>query len=80
MYGIPVTEGSANHTPGFTACAATMEAHRITITAAKGMAIAGWRVLESEDVANQVRKQFDDDEKVRGGLAARTSGCCSGHS
>ncbi|CAG8962114.1 hypothetical protein HYFRA_00005157 [Hymenoscyphus fraxineus] len=64
-FGIPVTEGSANHTPGFTACAATIEAHRLTITAAKGMAIAGWQVLESEEVAAQVRRQFENDDRKR---------------
>lgn len=59
MFGIPVTEGSGNHTPGFTACAATDEAHRLTIIAAKGMALAGWRVLESEETARDVWKEFE---------------------
>jgi hypothetical protein len=36
----------------------------LTIVAAKGMAIAGWRILESETVAKKVWQDFDDDEET----------------
>lgn len=64
FYGIPTAEGAYNHTPGFTEFAGKPEAHGLTIVAAKGMAIAGWRILESETVAKKVWQDFDDDEET----------------
>lgn len=50
-------------TPGFTACAGTDEAHRLTIVSAKGMAVAGWRILADDAVAARVRRDFEEDQK-----------------
>ena len=50
-------------TPGFTACAGTDEAHRLTIVTGKGMAVAGWRILAEDVVASRVRRDFEEDQK-----------------
>ena len=39
MYQIPVGPGEGNHTVGFTAAAALPESHRLTLEAAKGIAV-----------------------------------------
>ncbi|KAG9236423.1 metal-dependent amidase/aminoacylase/carboxypeptidase [Amylocarpus encephaloides] len=69
MFGIPVTSGSLNHTPGFTACAGTLEAFRCSIEAAKGMAFAGWQVLEDAAVAKSVWDAFNKGRKDLARLA-----------
>jgi hypothetical protein len=38
MFGIPTTDGVANHTPGFAAAAATEAAHEAALRAAKALA------------------------------------------
>ena len=62
-FGIPCSEGAFNHTLGFTACAATSEAHDLSIVTSKAMAMAGWRVLSDDTVAESVRRDFESDQK-----------------
>lgn len=64
-FAIPAEPGAFNHTPSFTNAAGTSKAHELTIITAKGMAIAGWTVLSDDDVAWRVKKDFEEDKKVR---------------
>jgi hypothetical protein len=64
-FAIPTAPGAYNHTPGFTAAAGSDEAHVAGIITAKGMAVAGWRVLTSDEVARKVREDFEEDVKRR---------------
>ncbi|KAH8884208.1 hypothetical protein GQ53DRAFT_880711 [Thozetella sp. PMI_491] len=63
--GIPSGPGCNNHTPGFTAAASTEEAHELCLSAAKGMAIAGWRILSDNETAAAVRREFETDKSKR---------------
>lgn len=60
-FAIPCPPGAFNHTPGFTACAGTEEAYKLCIVAGKGMAMAAWRILSDEKVAQSVRRDFEED-------------------
>jgi hypothetical protein len=60
-YGIPSGENAANHTPEFTASAATEEAHVLTLMTSKGMAATAWRVLSDEGFAKEVRDGWEKD-------------------
>lgn len=60
-FAIPCPPGAFNHTKGFTACAATDEAHDLAIAAAKGMAVAGWTILTDESVATKIWEDFKAD-------------------
>ncbi|TGO68938.1 hypothetical protein BOTNAR_0017g00010 [Botryotinia narcissicola] len=62
-YGISDT--AFNHTPQFTQAAATKEAHDITILTAKAMAIVGWKILTDDEIADSVRKDFEEDKILR---------------
>jgi hypothetical protein len=62
IFGIPVTEGACNHTPGFTDAAGTDRAHDLAIVTAKGMAVAAWKILTDDQVAAAVRQDFEDDK------------------
>ncbi|KAJ5578607.1 uncharacterized protein N7459_007571 [Penicillium hispanicum] len=64
--GIPAAPGANNHTVGFTAVAGTKESHDLCIHAAKGMAIAGLSILKSDELAEQVKSDFEEDKKRRG--------------
>jgi metal-dependent amidase/aminoacylase/carboxypeptidase family protein len=63
--GVPAEKGCINHTPGFTAIVGTEESHKLGIEAAKGMALAGWRILADGEVAARVRDEFEKDKKLR---------------
>ena len=57
MFAIPTEAG--NHTPGFTAAAATDDAHAATFTAAKAMAQAGLDWLTDADLRDRAQADFD---------------------
>lgn len=63
--GIPAKTGAYNHTPGFTALAGTREAHVLCLESAKGMAIAGWKILADDKAAAQVWQDFETDKKAQ---------------
>ncbi|KAF2099917.1 metal-dependent amidase/aminoacylase/carboxypeptidase [Rhizodiscina lignyota] len=64
MFGIDAREGCYNHTPGFTAAAGTEKAFWQTIETAKGMAAAAWRMLTDDKFAEEVKKDFEEDQKT----------------
>ena len=79
--GIPAKSGSYNHTPGFTAYAGTREAHDRCLAAAKGMSVVGWDILSSSETAMRVRRDFEEDKKIRDlpreqFVAEPVGGCC----
>jgi amidohydrolase len=57
MFGIP-THGAANHTAGFTACAATEEAHAATLRAAKAMAMSALDLYAGPDLLAAAKAEF----------------------
>ncbi|KAL4787102.1 hypothetical protein BJX76DRAFT_345779 [Aspergillus varians] len=61
-FGIPTEEGANNHTAGFTKWAGMPKAHDMAIKSAKGIAIVGWRILESEEISRAIWKNFAEDE------------------
>ncbi|MBW0512357.1 hypothetical protein O181_052072 [Austropuccinia psidii MF-1] len=59
IYAIPTQPGQGNHTKGFTKAASTEKAHQLTLSSAKGIAVAGWQVLTDKAFAKEVRKSFE---------------------
>ncbi|KAF9508816.1 hypothetical protein BS47DRAFT_1488211 [Hydnum rufescens UP504] len=59
-YAIPTVKDGGNHTRQFTDSAATREAHDITITVAKCIALTGLRVLSDEPFFAKVREAFEE--------------------
>lgn len=53
----PKTQG--NHTIGFTQAAQTIEAHRLTLQAAVGIAVVGARIIVESDYRKRVRQQWE---------------------
>ena len=64
--GVPAAPGANNHTAGFTAVAGTKESHDLCIHAAKGMAISGLQILKSDELAERIKLDFEEDKKTRG--------------
>lgn len=62
-FAIPCSPGAYNHTAGFTACAGTDEAHDLAVVTSKGMAIAGWKVLSEDAVAEKIWADFEEDRR-----------------
>ncbi|OJJ51393.1 hypothetical protein ASPZODRAFT_12220 [Penicilliopsis zonata CBS 506.65] len=62
---IPAEKGVAMHTEGFRDAAKTPEAHEVTMGVAKGMAVAGLRVLIDDAFAKQVKEDFEQDKARR---------------
>jgi metal-dependent amidase/aminoacylase/carboxypeptidase family protein len=58
MFAIPVTEGAGNHTPGFTACAATPQAHEATLRAAKALALTALDLYTNPALREAAREEF----------------------
>ncbi|KZP01874.1 amidohydrolase [Calocera viscosa TUFC12733] len=57
-FSIPTVENGGNHTRLFADAAATPEAHEATLFAAKGIALAGLRVLLDKEFADLVMQDF----------------------
>lgn len=53
------------HTEAFRDSAKTEEAHNITMSVGKGMAVTGLKVLTDESFAAQVKDYFEKDKKLR---------------
>ncbi|KFZ10557.1 hypothetical protein V502_08054 [Pseudogymnoascus sp. VKM F-4520 (FW-2644)] len=58
LFAIAAEKGEANHTPGFTRIAISDEAYRKAISAAKGMAITGWKFLADDSLAESILLDF----------------------
>ncbi|KAJ5990748.1 hypothetical protein N7522_010955 [Penicillium canescens] len=63
--GVPAGPGSNNHTVGFTAVAGQKESHDLCLHAAKGMAVTAWNVLTNDDLAAQIKSDFEEDRIKR---------------
>lgn len=79
--GLETKPGCNNHTPGFTAIAGSEESHKLCLAASKGMARAAWRILAEDDLASQIRRDFEKDKKTRtqpveGRVLSRNAGFC----
>ncbi|KAM0745941.1 amidohydrolase [Meredithblackwellia eburnea MCA 4105] len=57
-FQIPCGVGEGNHTVGFTAAAATKEAHQLTLDAAKGISVSSWKFITDKEYASTVKKEF----------------------
>ncbi|KZT55251.1 amidohydrolase [Calocera cornea HHB12733] len=57
-FAIPTVQNGGNHTRLFADAAGTKEAHEATLFAAKGIALAGLRVLLDKEFADQVMQDF----------------------
>ena len=58
VFGIPVEDGAGNHTPGFTAAAATEEAHRATLRASKALAMTALDLYANPDLLKKAWAEF----------------------
>ncbi|MGH2633910.1 MAG: M20 family metallopeptidase [Tepidiformaceae bacterium] len=56
VFGIPATDG--NHTPGFTAAAATEEAHAATLMASKALAATALELFLEPEVLSAAKAEF----------------------
>ncbi|KZT38074.1 hypothetical protein SISSUDRAFT_784019 [Sistotremastrum suecicum HHB10207 ss-3] len=57
-YGIPTVPDGGNHTPAFTKAAASIEAHKVTMSVTKALAHTGIRVLDDDDFYKEVKDSF----------------------
>jgi len=64
MFGIRCPPGASNHTLGFAAAAGTDRAFEQAIVTAKGMAIAGWKILADDSIAAAVRRDYEEDGEI----------------
>ncbi|KAL0576806.1 hypothetical protein V5O48_005176 [Marasmius crinis-equi] len=65
-YSIPTVPDGGNHTPAFTAAAATDEAHRATLDVAESLALTGVRVVvDGEWYEKEVWERFQEDKVKR---------------
>ncbi|KZT07218.1 amidohydrolase [Laetiporus sulphureus 93-53] len=62
-YSIPTVPNGANHTPQFTEAAGKAEAHKSTLITIKGLAMAGFRLLDDSAFAGEVRKAWEEQMK-----------------
>jgi metal-dependent amidase/aminoacylase/carboxypeptidase family protein len=65
IIGIPVDDGSKNHTLGFTRAAGTAVAHERTVVCGKAMAMTGWDIITKDTFYEQVQQDFDRDKRLR---------------
>ncbi|KAF4449897.1 hypothetical protein F53441_6902 [Fusarium austroafricanum] len=65
VIGIPVGDGSKNHTAGFTKAAGASVAYERAVLSGKAMAMTGWDVLTDDAFYEQVKQNFESDEKLR---------------
>ena len=65
VIGIPVEDGSKNHTPGFTKAAATTEAHDRIVVSGKAMAMTGWDLLVDDRLYLMTQDAFEKDKASR---------------
>ncbi|KAK2839206.1 hypothetical protein FQN49_006369 [Arthroderma sp. PD_2] len=65
IIGIPVDDGSKNHTAGFTKAAGTAVAYERTVVCGKAMAMTGWDMITNGALYEQVKEDFERDKKLR---------------
>lgn len=59
VFGIPVEAGVGNHTPGFTAAAATEDAHRATLRASKALAMTALELYAKPEMLKKAWAEFN---------------------
>ncbi|MEO6398515.1 MAG: M20 family metallopeptidase [Tepidiformaceae bacterium] len=59
VFGIPVKDGAGNHTAGFTAAAATEEAHRATLRASKALAMTALELYAKPEMLKRAWAAFN---------------------
>ncbi|KAJ5261326.1 hypothetical protein N7478_011921 [Penicillium angulare] len=64
-YFIPTPPGTAMHTDAFRDAAKAEEAHSITMSVSKGMAVTALRVLIEDDFATEAKNNFEKDKNLR---------------
>ncbi|KAM6497089.1 hypothetical protein JOM56_007562 [Amanita muscaria] len=62
VYAIPTEPQGGNHTPAFAKAAATLEAHRATMTVSNGLALTALRVLSDPLFFHQVKAAFSKSQ------------------
>ncbi|KAL6359091.1 hypothetical protein LRP88_09291 [Fusarium phalaenopsidis] len=62
-FGIDTAHGQGNHTSGFADAAALEKSFNRAVEWGQGMAIVGWRVLNEDTFAEEVRREWEDDMK-----------------
>ncbi|TFK31808.1 hypothetical protein BDQ12DRAFT_693525 [Crucibulum laeve] len=67
-FAIPTINDGGNHTPGFEQSAATIAAHNACLDVSKALAATGVRVLIDDKFFAEVKRTFEEDEKLRGSL------------
>lgn len=65
MFSIPTEPNGQNHTRAFTAAAAAPEAHAAALAVMKGLAMAGFRVLDDAEFADRVQRAWKEDMGAR---------------
>jgi len=63
-FAIPTVVDGGNHTPAFEKAAATIEAHYACLDVSKALAATGVRVLADDKFLAEVKKTFQEDEKI----------------
>ncbi|HJP40177.1 MAG TPA: M20 family metallopeptidase [Dehalococcoidia bacterium] len=59
MFAIPVSDGVGNHTPGFTACAATEKAHEASLRASKSLALTALDLFDDPALLAAAKDEFE---------------------
>lgn len=65
VFSIPTEPNGQNHTAAFTVAAATPEAHAAALVVMKGLAMAGFRVLDDAKFADRVQRAWREDMGAR---------------
>ncbi|ODN97329.1 hypothetical protein L198_03892 [Cryptococcus wingfieldii CBS 7118] len=65
-FEIPCPLGSGNHTAGFTESAGKLEAHKLAMKVAKGLAAVGAKFLVDDSFADETKKAFERFKKGKG--------------
>jgi metal-dependent amidase/aminoacylase/carboxypeptidase family protein len=63
IVGIPVDDGSKNHTPGFTKAAGSAIAYERAVLSGRAMAMTGWEILTDGALYAEVKRDFEDDRR-----------------
>jgi len=64
-FSIPTVPNGGNHTPQFTESAGTPEAHASTLLTIKGLAAAGFRILDDAAFTAKVKKSWEEQMGAR---------------
>ncbi|ODO04758.1 hypothetical protein I350_05368 [Cryptococcus amylolentus CBS 6273] len=65
-FEIPCPLGSGNHTAGFTESAGKLEAHKLAMKVAKGLAAVGAKFLVDDSFADETKKAFERFKRGKG--------------